>query len=552
MKHDSFFKQSGGQGSEQGRKEDADDAQTRKVVAVTRCQKGAVLSLSGLGTTSEANDRVRAATTHAILSADKGAQPTSEPRREAGGEGLKEDIRVRDNLDAHDSQLLLVHQGFMSLLTSDAEQAMRNRGTQWEAMEKATGMDRIFAFIKLYKEVANPTDTSSGVSSLQAMKLLKLAVSTSTSQEKLKLKSGAQLGEEVKQRMEAASNAGAYVVIAQKEEAYMAKKKLTWDNPTSQEQAAGYARMTNDQRIAMREKLQSEVGGLIFMTSLSPFGKSGHFCDAVNNNAIMSGKDPLAERTITDLVGMLSRHTGDKPRPSDKGDGGAEKEATNKRLALTTTGEEKDTKGGTGKTFCVDNEDVCRLVPDNERRLWFDAKGKPFRCTNKACKDAKKDLGHGIKLCPNKENKEEDATTDGGLALTTVGLSNQAIKQVLFGGAAVGGGTTTGIGLTTAGARGNPSPDSGVARNFGGGKAGVGHTGRKAGVGPVSAVSATTVAPPAGPQECVGKEYETGLGQASKPLKSPFAPVGVQSSQRSQTKGNDRINSQRSHNLIEV
>ncbi|EJK59858.1 hypothetical protein THAOC_19870, partial [Thalassiosira oceanica] len=43
----------------------------------------------------------------------------------------------------------------------------------------------------------------------------------------------------------------------------------------------------------------------------------------------------------------------------------------------------------------------------------------------------------------------------------------------------------------------------------------------------------------------VGKEYETGLGQASKPLKSPFAPVGVQSSQRSQTKGNDRINSQR-------
>ncbi|EJK52080.1 hypothetical protein THAOC_28687, partial [Thalassiosira oceanica] len=125
----------------------------------------------------------------------------------------------------------------MSLLTSDAEQAMRNRGTQWEAMEKATGMDRIFAFIKLYKEVANPTDTSSGVSSLQAMKLLKHAVSTS--QEKLKHKSGAQLGEEVKERMEAASNAGAYVVIAQKEEAYMAKKKLTWDNPTSQEQAAG-------------------------------------------------------------------------------------------------------------------------------------------------------------------------------------------------------------------------------------------------------------------------------------------------------------------------
>ncbi|EJK68414.1 hypothetical protein THAOC_10409 [Thalassiosira oceanica] len=54
------------------------------------------------------------------------------------------------------------------------------------------------------------------------------------------------------------------------------------------------------------------------------------------------------------------------------------------------------------------------------------------------------------------------------------------------------------------------------------------------GMGPVSAVSAND-APPTGPQECVGQDDATRLGQASKSSKSLFAPVGVQSSLRSQT-----------------
>ncbi|EJK76948.1 hypothetical protein THAOC_01255, partial [Thalassiosira oceanica] len=108
-----------------------------------------------------------------------------------------------------------------------------------------------------------------------------------------------------------------------------------------------------------------------------------------------------------------------------------------------------------------------------------------------------------------------------------------------------------------------------------GGNAGVdaAHTSKKAGEGPVSAVSAND-APPTGPQECVGQEDAKGLGQASKSLRQKLnqgpgegteeessllrknltgrRSVGVQSSQRSQTKGNDRIKSQRSHNLVEV
>ena len=57
-----------------------------------------------------------------------------------------------------------------------------------------------------------------------------------------------------------------------------------------------------------------------------------------------------------------------------------------------------------------------------------------------------------------------------------------------------------------------------------GGNAGVdaAHTSKKAGVGPVPAVSAND-APPTGPQECVGQEDAKGLGQASKSSKSPFA-----------------------------
>jgi len=46
-------------------------------------------------------------------------------------------------------------------------------------MEKATDMDCIFKFLKLYKKVANPKEIAFGVATLQAVKLLKHALSTS-------------------------------------------------------------------------------------------------------------------------------------------------------------------------------------------------------------------------------------------------------------------------------------------------------------------------------------------------------------------------------------
>ena len=104
-----------------------------------------------------------------------------------------------------------------------------------------------------------------------------------------------------------------------------------------------------------------------------------------------------------------------------------------------------------------------------EGHLWFNPMGKPFKRKNKTCMDGKKNLGHGSKLCPNKENKAHTS-------------------------------------------------------KFGGGKAGVdpAHTRRNAGVGPAAAVSANH-APPTGPQECVGQEDATGQGEASKSSLSPFA-----------------------------
>ncbi|EJK46989.1 hypothetical protein THAOC_34320, partial [Thalassiosira oceanica] len=134
-------------------------------------------------------------------------------------------------------------------------------------------------------------------------------------------------------------------------------------------------------------------------------------------------------------------------------------------------GTNQDTRGTCGTW---DSGPAAPAAPANKGSHWT-----KFRSSVRLCEANQAHL----KLCPNKDNKDEDATTDGGLALTTVSRSNQATQQVLFGGVAVG---------------------------------------RKAGVGPVSAVSVND-APLAGPQECVGKENETGLGQASKPLKSPFA-----------------------------
>lgn len=97
--------------------------------------------------------------------------------------------------------------------------------------------------------------------------------------------------------------------------------------------------------------------------------------------------------------------------------------------------------------------------------------GKPFKRKNKTCTGGKKNLGHGSKPCPNKENNEVNTT-----------------------------------------------------KKFGGGKAGVytAHTRRNAGVGPAAAVSANH-APPTGPQECAGQEDATGLGEASMPSRSPLA-----------------------------
>ncbi|EJK66741.1 hypothetical protein THAOC_12305 [Thalassiosira oceanica] len=547
-KHQSFFEQPGGQGSDQGRR-DTDDGQIRKVVTVTRCDKGAVLTLNGRSTTSEINNRVLAATSFATSKADKDSQPhikeslltgqpvlpdgctpryTAVPKKKNETAEQKsrredkqtdwdheEDLRARKNLDQYNAQALLVFQALGSLLTPEAEQAMKNQGEKWEAMKKAKGTRRILKFIKLYKEVANPTETKAGASMLHSMRLIKHALGTN--QDELNLQSGAQLGEEVRQRLEAARDAGVRVVVDRIETAYMTRKLLTWNNPTNQEQTAGYSRITADQITEMREQTQQEVEGLVFTTSLSEHGVEGDFVDALNNKANLSGDDYLEGKTLVDLVGMLSRHSGSKPKPKVAAKQG-EKVVADDRLALTTAGE-KDEKGG--KITCIESDTVCRIAPDTKGRLWLDSTNKLFRCSNKACKDAKKDLGHGIKNCPNKENKEEDATTDDGLALATVSHSNQAIKQVLFGGATVGGGTATGFGLTTAGG-GNPSPDSSRARAFGGGKAGVGHAGRKAGVGPVSAVSAHA-APPTGPQECVGQDDATGLGQASKSPTSPFA-----------------------------
>ncbi|EJK53592.1 hypothetical protein THAOC_26941, partial [Thalassiosira oceanica] len=430
-KHQSFFEQPGGQGSDQGRR-DTDDGQIRKVVTVTRCDRGAVLTLNGRSTASEINNRVLAATSFATSKADKDSRTTHKrviADRTAGtprglhSEGSKEPGPAqRADAARVPGARVTTHAGSRA---GDEEPGRKMGGHEEGKRNKANP----HKFIKLYKEVANPTETRAGASLLHRMRLIKHALGTN--QDELKLRSGAQLGEEVRQRAEAARDAGVYIVFDQMEKAYMTSKLLTWGDPTTQEQAAGYSRITADQLAAMREQTQKEVEGLIFTTSLSKYGVEGDFVDALNNRANLSGDDPLIGTTLVELVGMLSRHSGSKPKPKVGAKQG-EKVVADDRLALTTAGE-KDDKGG--KITCIEGDIVCRIAPDTKGRLWFDSTNKLFRCSNKACKDAKKDLGHGIKNCPNKENKEEDATTDDGLALATVSHSNQAIKQVLFGGA---------------------------------------------------------------------------------------------------------------------
>ena len=392
----------------------------------------------------------------------------------------EEKMRARQSTYEYNGQALLVFQALQQLLTSGAEQAMKDRGTEWVAVKLASGVDRILKFIKLYKEVANPAETKTGVTAIRAMTLLKHTMETD--QDKLGATSISRLGEEVKQRMDAASDAGVYISITSIEKRYMTKKKLTVDEPTSSEASAGFTRASAADLEAMREQLQKETGGLVFMTSLSKHGPAGSFYDAINNEANLTGTNAVEGKTITQLVGMASRHSGDKrkppkpKKPHDDASDDEKQEADFFKLAFTTTGKESD-KGDNGPT-CLQRDDVDRLAPDKKNRLWFDRQGKPFKCMNQACIDAKKNLGHSFKLCPNKEpkkdDKEEDATTGSGLALATVNTSNQAVIRTLFGDAAISNKTNTGFGLTTAGSTNDPIPASSAAWKFGGGKAGVG------------------------------------------------------------------------------
>ena len=510
----SFFDQASGQRSDQGEKKDTSDAQEKRVIAVTRCSPSAVLGLFAKGTPLEVTDKIRAAEGYALSKVEKSSQPflreslstgvvhlpedcnptyvTIKPRNNETEEqqtaredkqedrNYEEEMRATKSRQEYNAQALLAYQTFRSLLTSDAEQAMKDQGAKWAAMELAKDVDRVLKFIKLYKEVAIPPETKTGVTTIHAMTLLKRAMETN--QDKLGVKSISRLGEEVTQRMEAVSGAGVYISIAPVEEAYLKKKKLTVDEPTSSEGQAGYTRASAADLEAMREQLQKETGGLVFMTSLSKHGPAGSFYDAINNEANLTGTNAVEGKTITQLVGMASRHSGDKrkppkpKKPHDDASDDEKQEADFFKLAFTTTGKESD-KGDNGPT-CLQRDDVDRLAPDKKNRLWFDRQGKPFKCMNQACIDAKKNLGHSFKLCPNKEpkkdDKEEDATTGSGLALATVNTSNQAVIRTLFGDAAISNKTNTGFGLTTAGSTNDPIPASSAAWKFGGGKAGVG------------------------------------------------------------------------------
>ncbi|EJK57704.1 hypothetical protein THAOC_22220, partial [Thalassiosira oceanica] len=173
--------------------------------------------------------------------------------------------------------------------------------------------------------------------------------------------------------------------------------------------------------------------------------------------------------------------------------------------------------------------------PRNQGRKWghpdkeglrFDTIGKPFTYV-----DAKKDLGHGGKKpCPKRGNKEENAgVRDLNHQLEESRTQKNKSVAMKFAG---GKGKEKSVAMKFVGGK---VKEKSATILFGGGKAGVGtshtggnagvdaaHTSQKAGVGPVSAVSAND-APPTGPQECVGQDDATRLGQASKSSKSLFA-----------------------------
>ena len=150
----------------------------------------------------------------------------------------------------------------------------------------------------------------------------------------------------MRQSCEAAANAGVYVSIKSLEKAYMKKNKITTDEPTSEERAAGFTRASAAQVAAMRAQLQKETGALVLMATFAPHGQAGSFVESVNNQYNITEVNPIAGKNIHEIVGMASRHSGTKSKPTptakqrDDGDGGKEGPAT--KLCFTSKGKEDD------------------------------------------------------------------------------------------------------------------------------------------------------------------------------------------------------------------
>ena len=176
------------------------------------------------------------------------------------------------------------------------------------------------------------------------MQLLKQALSINP--DETGATSIAQIGEEVRQSCEAAANAGVYVSIESLEKTYMKKNKITTDKPTNDERAEGFTRASATQRTAMRAQLQKETGALVLMTTFRPYGQEGSFVQSVNNQYNITGDNPIDGKNIPGIVGMASRHSGTKSKPTptakqrDDGDGGKEGPAT--KLCFTSKGKEDD------------------------------------------------------------------------------------------------------------------------------------------------------------------------------------------------------------------
>ena len=74
--------------------------------------------------------------------------------------------KALEAMDQYDDQCLLFVQQLKELSTSDTVQAMKNEAVLYEAMVNATGPERVLKFRALYKKVARPSDTQSGILTL--------------------------------------------------------------------------------------------------------------------------------------------------------------------------------------------------------------------------------------------------------------------------------------------------------------------------------------------------------------------------------------------------